>query len=87
MDPELEKLLRENSEAPSSSDDGGEGAPRPQPDAAGQKGKGREAQREYDAPAGNIAVLVLACWTIRLPVMYMDFVRSDCSAVSSSLVV
>ena len=44
-------------------------------EGGGEKGKARELHRGYDAPAGNIAVLVLACWTIRMPVMYMDFVR------------
>ncbi|KAI0032047.1 hypothetical protein K488DRAFT_50812 [Vararia minispora EC-137] len=31
--------------------------------------------RRREGPASNIAVLVLACWHLRLPVIYMDFVR------------
>ncbi|KAJ3529209.1 hypothetical protein NM688_g7884 [Phlebia brevispora] len=72
-DPELEKLLRENSETPSSSED--EEQPRPQLPPDTKKRKAREVHRGYDAPAGNISVLMVACWTLRLPVMYMDFVR------------
>ncbi|KAF7793654.1 hypothetical protein EIP86_004769 [Pleurotus ostreatoroseus] len=72
-DPELERLLRENSETPSSSED--EDQPRPKPPQDTKKRKSRDVHRSYDAPAGNISVLMLACWTLRLPVMYMDFVR------------
>lgn len=71
-DPELEKLLRENSETPSSSEDEDQPRPKPLPDS---KKKGREVHRGYDTSAGNISVLMLACWTLRLPVMYMDFIR------------
>lgn len=74
-DPELEKLLRENSATPSSSSDEGEndGQPRPRPEQKASKNK--STYRPYDSPAGNIAVLMLTCWTLRLPVMYMDFKR------------
>ncbi|KAG9043430.1 hypothetical protein FS837_009643 [Tulasnella sp. UAMH 9824] len=29
----------------------------------------------YGSPAANIAVLVVACWVLRIPVIYMDFIR------------
>lgn len=74
-DPELAKLLRENSESPSSSDN--DEQPRSQPADTERKGKGRFIHQEYDSPAGNISILMIACWTMRFPVMYMDFVRSD----------
>ena len=72
-DPELEKLLREISETPSSSDD--EEQPRPKPAPESGKQKAKEVHRGYDSPAGNISVLMVACWTLRLPVIYMDFIR------------
>ncbi|KAG8865225.1 hypothetical protein FRB96_000115 [Tulasnella sp. 330] len=31
-------------------------------------------RRRFASPAANIAVLVVACWTFRVPVIYMDFI-------------
>lgn len=70
-DPELVELLRENSELSSSDDD---------------KEKGHALQKQavqpsyrfvdiYDRPVNCIVVLVVACWTMRLPVMYKDFIE------------
>lgn len=73
-DSELERLLRENSEAPSSSEDEEQSRPR-KPILKDKEPKSKDLHRDYDSPAGNISVLMLACWTLRLPVMYMDFVR------------
>ncbi|KAI0053573.1 hypothetical protein FA95DRAFT_1481367 [Auriscalpium vulgare] len=33
------------------------------------------ARGRQDGPASNIAVLMVACWTMRLPVIYVDLVR------------
>lgn len=33
-------------------------------------------RRECASPVANIAVLMVACWMLRLPVTYMDFARS-----------
>ncbi|GJE84201.1 hypothetical protein PsYK624_002770 [Phanerochaete sordida] len=73
-DLDMDELLKENSEAPSSSedDDGDESRPRARQD---RRRKDKTTFRPYDSPAANIAVLMLACWTLRLPVMYMDFKR------------
>ncbi|KAI1795209.1 hypothetical protein LXA43DRAFT_882600 [Ganoderma leucocontextum] len=73
-DPELDELMRENSLTPSSSD---------QEDAEGSKqrrasvavARKRPTFSKHDALANTISVLVVACWTLRLPVMYIDFVR------------
>lgn len=73
-DPELERLLRENSVAPSSSEDEDDGAPSHTP-ITGKQRKQRSTFRPFDSPASNIAILMLACWTLRLPVTYMDFKR------------
>ncbi|OBZ70396.1 RNA polymerase I-specific transcription initiation factor rrn7 [Grifola frondosa] len=70
-DAEMADLMRENSEISSSS--GEEESDQAQPRVKGTRRK--RLYRKYDAPASNIAVLILACWTLRLPVMYMDFVR------------
>ena len=65
-------LMEENSES-SSSDDEVEDNDHPAPPKKGVSKNKR--YRRYDAPASNIAVLMVACWTFRLPVLYMDFVR------------
>lgn len=73
-DLDLNELLRENSVAPSSSsedENGDESHPRAQQ----KQQKHKSGYRPYDSPAANIAVLMLACWTLRLPMMYMDFKR------------
>ncbi|KAI9001035.1 hypothetical protein BD414DRAFT_473429 [Trametes punicea] len=71
-DSELEELMRENSETPSSDSDEPQSTPRPKLSARASK---KHNFGRYDAPANTVACLVLACWTMRLPVMYMDFVR------------
>lgn len=75
-DMSMEDLLRENSVAPSSSseDDDGDGShPGVQQDRRQRKNK--TTFRPFDSPAANIAILMLACWTLRLPLTYMDFKR------------
>jgi RNA polymerase I-specific transcription initiation factor RRN7 len=39
------------------------------------KTKHWKPNRKYDGLASTIAVLALACWTMRLPVLYRDFIR------------
>lgn len=69
-DSELEALMRENSEISSSSDD--EEGDVPNAGLKYKKGRGRFA---YESPMSTIAVLVVACWTMRIPVLYCDFTR------------
>ena len=38
--------------------------------------KRRKTFGQYDGPASTLSVLVVTCWTLRLPVMYVDFIRS-----------
>lgn len=69
-DLELAELLRENSELSSSEEDKGK-------DHASQKQGVQSSYRfvgTYDRPVNCIVVLVVACWTMRLPVMYRDFI-------------
>lgn len=71
--PEIAVLLEENSEV-SSSDDGSSGdEPRARNDMH-TPSKNPFVSRA-DRPENTIAILILACWTIRLPVVYMDFIK------------
>jgi len=69
----LADLLKEASESESSEEEGKpqEGNP-PRKETTKSAGKPRN---RYEVPAGNIAVLMMACWTMRFPVMYKDFIR------------
>ncbi|KAI0068597.1 hypothetical protein BV25DRAFT_13565 [Artomyces pyxidatus] len=76
--PEIDELLRGLSDSSESDEDelGGDAADaRPKPEGSERKRGGRGAWGRQDGPASTIAVLVVACWTLRLPIMYMDFVR------------
>lgn len=76
LDDEMERLLRENSEASSSSEGEDELQPSVASAPAGSKRrKGKDVNRLYESPAANISVLMVACWTMRVPVMYMDFIK------------
>ncbi|KAI0335444.1 hypothetical protein GY45DRAFT_1292672 [Cubamyces sp. BRFM 1775] len=72
-DSELDELMRENSETSSSDEDEQGGTPKPRPAARARKK--RRTFGLYEAPASTLSCLVLACWTLRLPIMYMDFVK------------
>ena len=76
-------LLRELSESNSSEDDKDDdpGQPRPKPETSG----GKLNPFSRNGPASNIALLMVACWTLRLPVMYLDLIRLDCRMESSRL--
>jgi RNA polymerase I-specific transcription initiation factor RRN7 len=81
---DIDELLRELSESSSSEDDKDDdnlGQPRPKPEASGRKLK----SFSRNGPASNIALLMVACWTLRLPVMYLDLIRLDCRMESSRL--
>ncbi|KIO32795.1 hypothetical protein M407DRAFT_18259 [Tulasnella calospora MUT 4182] len=72
-DPELAKLLLREIE------DSGTGSSSSESESGG-RGKRRERaifgkKPIYGSPAANIAVLVVACWVLRIPVIYMDFIR------------
>ncbi|KDR83659.1 hypothetical protein GALMADRAFT_56567 [Galerina marginata CBS 339.88] len=70
-DSELEALMRENSDISSSSDDDEDGV---KPGAGGTKRKAK-GRLLYESPMSTIAVLVVGCWTMRIPVLYRDFTR------------
>jgi len=82
-DADIDELLRELSESSSSEDDKDDNPAqsRPKPEAIGHKLK----SFSRNGPASNIALLMVACWTSRLPIMYLDFIRLDCRMESSRL--
>ena len=75
-DSELEALLREDSEISSSASSDGE-----HPLSVHKKGK-RKGHSTDESPISTIAVLVVACWTLRIPVMLRDFTRCVLAAVT-----
>ena len=70
---ELDALMQENSDISDSSDEESDTFI-PTSDKKPRKSKGRYA---YESPASTVAVLVVGCWTLRIPVMYRDFSRYD----------
>jgi len=63
-------LLRENSASSSSDDDSiVDPVSKPSTRKAAKKG----LLNRYDSPASNVAVLLVACWMMRIPVMCADF--------------
>jgi len=76
-DPELAALLQMNSDISSSSDSDDEtgGEPKRQEQGANKKGRRRKGRYMYESPASTVAVLIIACWTMRIPVMCRDFTR------------
>ena len=70
-DSDLEDLMRENSELSCSSEDPGQ---ENQLRVTKETGKNR-ARYAYEGPASTIAVLVVASWILRIPVLYRDFLK------------
>ena len=73
-DPELAALLQMNSDMSSSESEG-----EPKQDQCEGKTKAKDRRQRgryaYEMPASTIAVLIVACWMLRIPVMCRDFVR------------
>ena len=68
-DPELEALLEQLSASSDDDDPDLTSAP------TEQRHPIRKTRGVYELPANNIAVLILACWTLRVPVIFRDFTR------------
>jgi len=71
-DPELVELLRENSEVSSFDEDKGHTSQHATEQVHPQRYRFID---KYDRPANCIAVLIVACWATRLPIMYKDFIQ------------
>ena len=74
-DPQMAELMRQAEESPSSSEDEDEQGDDAHKKVPAHRKKRSKFGRKYDMPVNNLVVLVLACWTLRLPVTYMDFIR------------
>lgn len=72
---ELEALMRENSDFSSSSSSDEKRAAIPSTKKRG-KAKRKQGRSSYDRPVSTLAVLVVACWMIKVPAMYRDFTWS-----------
>ncbi|KAI6163014.1 hypothetical protein EDD17DRAFT_1813860, partial [Pisolithus thermaeus] len=70
-DSELEALLQENSASSSTSEDEAQQARKTHHAKLSTRFVGRS-----DRPENTIAILVLACWTVRAPVIYMDIINA-----------
>lgn len=70
-DSDLEELMRENSELSCSSEDSEQ---ENQLRVTKKTGKNR-ARHAYEGPASTIAVLIVASWILRIPVLYRDFLK------------
>ena len=68
-DPELEALLEQLSASSGDDDLDLTSAPAKQAQTV------RKARGVYELPAHNIAVLILACWTLRIPITFRDFTK------------
>ncbi|KAK1236484.1 hypothetical protein PQX77_000261 [Marasmius sp. AFHP31] len=71
-DPELAEILRQNSESESDSDDEADDEEVDKPETIPRRRRNHSA---YEAPANNLAVLMIACWTLRIPLLYRDLSR------------
>ena len=80
-DAEIDELLRALSESSSSEDDKDDDVERPRLKPEGRRRKLNPFGSH--GPANNIALLVVACWTLRLPIMYMDLIRFGCHILCS----
>lgn len=74
-DPQMAELMRQAEESPSSSEDDDEQGGDAHKKVPAHRKKKSRFGRKYDMPVNNLVVHVLACWTLRLPVTYMDFIR------------
>lgn len=69
-DPELADLLRQNSDLSSTSEE--EAVVETVPVIRTRK---KRSEHRYETPSCTIAVLVVALWTLRAPVLYRDLIR------------
>ncbi|KAG7096862.1 hypothetical protein E1B28_004270 [Marasmius oreades] len=70
-DPVIAELLRQNSETESDDEDRNDDRKQGHQVLAGRK----KRHVIYERPANNLAVLVVACWTLRIPILYRDLLR------------
>lgn len=74
-DSEMEEILRQNSEISSSSDGGTDDAARNSSKMGMDKRRGSNTPRLGESLASTLAVIMIALWQLRIPVMYRDLAR------------
>ncbi|KAJ3970560.1 hypothetical protein EV361DRAFT_915329 [Lentinula raphanica] len=75
-DSELDALMRDLSESDVDDDDElGDGESKRQLKGETGEQRQRRGHNAYESPVNNLAVLVVACWTLRIPVLYNDILR------------
>lgn len=73
---ELEELMRQNSDV-SSEEEGGNTSDGPADAPQDSSGGNRKtSRRASETPISTIVILVLTCWTLRIPALYRDFIRA-----------
>ncbi|KAH9943461.1 uncharacterized protein BXZ73DRAFT_40601 [Epithele typhae] len=73
-DDDLEALMRENSESSSTDEEESAEERAQRKDSESMRRKARQFVQS-DAPVSTLSILVVACWTLRIPVMYNDLLR------------
>ncbi|KAK7061801.1 hypothetical protein R3P38DRAFT_2596549 [Favolaschia claudopus] len=71
-DPELDDLLAENSASESTSDEDDGNKPNLMPS---EQHRPKVGLASFEKPANTLAVIVLACWTLRIPILYRDMTQ------------
>jgi RNA polymerase I-specific transcription initiation factor RRN7 len=74
-DSEMDEMLRALSESSSSDNDKDDDTGQPRPKPEGRRRTSNTFGR--NGPVSNIALLMVACWTLRLPIKYLDFIRLE----------
>jgi RNA polymerase I-specific transcription initiation factor RRN7 len=84
-DSELDELLAENSASESSSSDGEDEVDETKVMPPGKKSKGGGLSK-FEQPANTLAVIVLAFWTLRIPILYADLTRCVAKTLRAHIV-
>lgn len=74
-DSEMEELLRQNSEISSSSEEDDPDDPPQTPNRTRINGRRKTTTLIIESPASTLAVMMIAFWHLRIPVMYRDLAR------------
>jgi RNA polymerase I-specific transcription initiation factor RRN7 len=74
-DSEMDEMLRALSESSCSDNDKDDDTGQPRPKPEGRRRTSNTFGR--NGPVSNIALLMVACWTLRLPIKYLDLIRLE----------
>jgi RNA polymerase I-specific transcription initiation factor RRN7 len=74
-DEELEELMRQNSEISSEDEEDNDEADASRPVNESSGGRRSTSKRASETPLSTIVILILTCWTLRIPALHRDFIR------------